>query len=187
MHRVYAVVEGTPTQPPHPLTCVTYPLTNALTISPRKPTQLGELHRVELWLKQKKLDDLTEMDLYELKRRGFSDSQIARAVGECSGGDMGGNYILVAGRVGWEAQAPRRFRLTDRAHRGRLLSSTVGASCSEAGWSRGVLCSRGAPCLRHAPRALSRGWSLQPTQHHSTALTCNVRMPHPPPRPQAAT
>lgn len=41
---------------------------------------------MELWLKQKKLEDLTEVDLHELKRRGFSDSQIARAVGECSGG-----------------------------------------------------------------------------------------------------
>lgn len=38
------------------------------------------------WLKTKKLADLDAVDFKELKSRGFSDSQIGRAVGECSKG-----------------------------------------------------------------------------------------------------
>lgn len=48
-------------------------------------SQLGELHRVEEWLKGKKLEDLTSVDFLQVKQRGFSDSQIARAVGEWTG------------------------------------------------------------------------------------------------------
>lgn len=50
-------------------------------IDPWFLAQLGELHKVDEWLKTKKLDDLTEIDFKELKQRGFSDEQIAGAVG----------------------------------------------------------------------------------------------------------
>ena len=43
--------------------------------------QMAELHKVEEWMKFMKLEDLTSLDLVEIKRRGFSDSQIARCVG----------------------------------------------------------------------------------------------------------
>ena len=43
--------------------------------------QLGELHDTEQWLKTKKLEELSAHDMRQLKQRGFSDSQIARAVG----------------------------------------------------------------------------------------------------------
>jgi carbamoyl-phosphate synthase large subunit len=43
--------------------------------------QLGELHEVEVWLKGKKLEELSATDMLQVKRRGFSDAQIARAVG----------------------------------------------------------------------------------------------------------
>lgn len=35
-------------------------------------------------MKKMKLEDLTSVDLLEIKRRGFSDSQIARATGEAA-------------------------------------------------------------------------------------------------------
>lgn len=54
-----------PTQPPSPSCCA----------------QLGELHDTEMWLRTKKLGDLSSNDMRQLKQRGFSDSQIARAVG----------------------------------------------------------------------------------------------------------
>jgi len=50
-------------------------------IDPWFLSQLGELHRVEEWIKTKKLDDLTEVDFLQIKQRGFSDAQIGRAVG----------------------------------------------------------------------------------------------------------
>lgn len=43
--------------------------------------QLAELHETEAWLRTRRLDDLSADDLRELKRRGFSDPQIARDVG----------------------------------------------------------------------------------------------------------
>lgn len=43
--------------------------------------QMAELHSVGLWLKNKKLADLDKDDFVELKKRGFSDPQIARATG----------------------------------------------------------------------------------------------------------
>ena len=43
--------------------------------------QLRELHEVECWMKTKKLDDFSERDFREIKQRGFSDAQIAMAVG----------------------------------------------------------------------------------------------------------
>lgn len=51
-------------------------------IDPWFLSQLAELHQVEEWLKNKKLEDLTEVDWKELKKRGFSDAQIGCAVGE---------------------------------------------------------------------------------------------------------
>lgn len=36
----------------------------------------------QVWLKTKKLGELDAQDFQELKSRGFSDSQIARSVGE---------------------------------------------------------------------------------------------------------
>jgi len=43
--------------------------------------QLEELHNMELWLATQKLDGLSKDEMEELKMRGFSDAQIARAVG----------------------------------------------------------------------------------------------------------
>ena len=43
--------------------------------------QLRELYEVECWMKTKTLEDFSERDFLEIKRRGFSDAQIALAVG----------------------------------------------------------------------------------------------------------
>ena len=50
-------------------------------IDPWFLAQLGELHGVEQWLIGKKVEDLTTVDFTELKKRGFSDAQIAKSVG----------------------------------------------------------------------------------------------------------
>lgn len=50
-------------------------------IDPWFLAQLGELHRVETWLKGKKLEELSPAEFRQVKQRGFSDSQIGRAVG----------------------------------------------------------------------------------------------------------
>lgn len=52
-------------------------------IDPWFVSQLAELHTVECWMKTKKLGDLAKVDMIELKRKGFSDPQIANCVG-CS-------------------------------------------------------------------------------------------------------
>lgn len=44
-------------------------------------SQLAELHQIETWLRGRRLTDLSPEDFRQLKRRGFSDAQIARAVG----------------------------------------------------------------------------------------------------------
>lgn len=54
-------------------------------IDPWFLAQLEELHRVDLWLRTRKLADLTAEELRQVKQRGFSDSQIARAVGADAG------------------------------------------------------------------------------------------------------
>lgn len=54
----------------------------AAQIDPWWLEQHRELHEVGLWLRTKKLGDLDRTDMVQLKRRGFSDAQIARAVGE---------------------------------------------------------------------------------------------------------
>lgn len=56
-------------------------------IDPWFISQLAELHRVEMWLKRKSLQDLTSSDFKELKSRGFSDAQIAHAT-SCSSGQF---------------------------------------------------------------------------------------------------
>lgn len=43
--------------------------------------QLSELHEIHVWLRTAKLADLTQRDLEELKKKGFSDTQIARNIG----------------------------------------------------------------------------------------------------------
>ncbi|GAB4823138.1 hypothetical protein N2152v2_010184 [Parachlorella kessleri] len=50
-------------------------------IDPWFIAQMDQLHKVEQWMKGLKLDDLTTVDLFEIKKRGFSDSQIARCTG----------------------------------------------------------------------------------------------------------
>jgi carbamoyl-phosphate synthase large subunit len=50
-------------------------------IDPWFLSQLGEIHTVDVWLKTKKLEELTEIDFKELKQRGFSDDQIAVSLG----------------------------------------------------------------------------------------------------------
>ena len=52
----------------------------ATTMDPWFIRQLGELYQTECWLKSlKSLDDLSENDWFEVKRRGYSDSQISMA------------------------------------------------------------------------------------------------------------
>lgn len=46
---------------------------------------MKELADVEDWLTTCKMSDLTEEDMRQLKRRGFSDAQIARHIGACAG------------------------------------------------------------------------------------------------------
>ena len=50
-------------------------------IDPWFLAQLGELHQTESWLRGQSLDALSAADLVQIKRRGFSDPQIAKAVG----------------------------------------------------------------------------------------------------------
>ena len=50
-------------------------------IDPWFLAQLQELHDVENWARGKSLEELSGAELHELKRRGFSDPQIARFVG----------------------------------------------------------------------------------------------------------
>lgn len=50
-------------------------------IDPWFLAQLGQLHQTEAWLKTQSLDRLGAEDLLQAKRRGFSDPQIAKAVG----------------------------------------------------------------------------------------------------------
>lgn len=50
-------------------------------IDPWFLAQMGELHQADLWLQTKTLDDLTAEDFLQIKKRGFSDPQIAKAIG----------------------------------------------------------------------------------------------------------
>ena len=52
-----------------------FELTN---IDPWFLAQLEGLHQVEQWINTQQLGDLSADDWFEVKRRGFSDSQIAR-------------------------------------------------------------------------------------------------------------
>ena len=46
--------------------------------------QFWEMHQAESWLKTQKLEDISAFDMLQAKKRGFSDSQIARFVGVLS-------------------------------------------------------------------------------------------------------
>ena len=50
-------------------------------IDPWFLAQLGELHAAEQWMRTRGLADLGAEDFLQIKKRGFSDVQIARAVG----------------------------------------------------------------------------------------------------------
>lgn len=50
-------------------------------IDPWFLAQLGELHATEQWLRTRSLADLGAEDFLQVKKRGFSDAQIARALG----------------------------------------------------------------------------------------------------------
>eukprot|EP00879_Flechtneria_rotunda_P008192 GHRR01008582.1.p1 GENE.GHRR01008582.1~~GHRR01008582.1.p1 ORF type:complete len:946 (+),score=318.01 GHRR01008582.1:215-3052(+) len=50
-------------------------------IDPWWLAQLEELHNTEVWLHEQKLESLSADDMREIKSRGFSDAQIARATG----------------------------------------------------------------------------------------------------------
>lgn len=50
-------------------------------IDPWFLAQMGELHQAELWLKSKSLLELRPEDWLQVKKRGFSDIQIARCTG----------------------------------------------------------------------------------------------------------
>ena len=51
-------------------------------IDPWFLSQFRGLHEIEEWLKTCKLSDLTFEDFFEVKRKGFSDAQLARFLGE---------------------------------------------------------------------------------------------------------
>ena len=50
-------------------------------IDPWFLAQFQGLHQIEEWLKTCKLGDLTFQDFTEVKRKGFSDAQLARFLG----------------------------------------------------------------------------------------------------------
>ena len=50
-------------------------------IDPWFLAQFGELHQTEEWLKTQSFDSISAEDMYQVKRRGFSDPQIARCLG----------------------------------------------------------------------------------------------------------
>lgn len=47
--------------------------------------QHRELHEIGVWLRTKTFADLDAQDMQQLKRRGFSDEQLARLLGACLG------------------------------------------------------------------------------------------------------
>jgi carbamoyl-phosphate synthase large subunit len=62
--------------------------------------QLSELHTVSSWLGSQKLGDLTADDWVQLKKRGFSDQQIARAIGKSGFVHDAACYSHRAGKLG---------------------------------------------------------------------------------------
>lgn len=50
-------------------------------IDPWFVAQFEGLHKTDMWLKSMKLGDLTKEDFVQLKKRGYSDSQIGRYIG----------------------------------------------------------------------------------------------------------
>lgn len=50
-------------------------------IDPWFVNQLEGLHKTEEWLKSQSLVDISAEDMFQIKRRGFSDPQIARCTG----------------------------------------------------------------------------------------------------------
>ena len=50
-------------------------------IDPWFLAQLGELHQAESWLRSHSLQELRPEDFLQVKKRGFSDIQIARCTG----------------------------------------------------------------------------------------------------------
>ena len=50
-------------------------------IDPWFVAQFWEMHQAESWLKTQKLEDISAFDMLQAKKRGFSDSQIARFTG----------------------------------------------------------------------------------------------------------
>ena len=117
-----------PLAPPHP--------------HPHRRPQLGELHEVECWLKTKALGDLSAEDMRQLKQRGFSDSQIARAVGsDMMAGEDGGvaaelpavaallkSVSCTGGWAGCTAGCPRASTCAVRARRLDRLSRPTPAA-----------------------------------------------------------
>ena len=67
-------------------------------IDPWFLAQLGGLHATEQWLRGQKLEGLSAEDWRQVKKRGFSDPQIATFLGEsssrgclyCTGGQLVG-------------------------------------------------------------------------------------------------
>ena len=58
-----------------------FELTN---IDPWFLSQLRELHNTENWMKTKRLGEFSAEELIQIKKRGFSDPQIATATGTTS-------------------------------------------------------------------------------------------------------
>ena len=50
-------------------------------IDPWFVAQFWEMHQAESWLKTQSLGDVSAFDMLQAKKRGFSDSQIARFTG----------------------------------------------------------------------------------------------------------
>ncbi len=53
-------------------------------IDPWFVAQFWEMHQAESWLKTQELGDISAFDMLQAKKRGFSDSQIARFTGVLS-------------------------------------------------------------------------------------------------------
>lgn len=50
-------------------------------IDPWFLAQLRELHETETWVKTQKLEQLSEEDMWQVKKRGYSDLQVAKFTG----------------------------------------------------------------------------------------------------------
>ena len=72
-------------------------------IDPWFLAQLGELHATEQWLRTRSLADLGAEDFLQVKKRGFSDAQIARALGAPPQSPFASSWPMLDSTLMWHA------------------------------------------------------------------------------------